>query len=87
MTAAATAEFALPAGAAPVDFFDPHFHIWCVPSGVHSAATLGAPAEAFPSYSLADYQAAVAVGVAANPWVRHVGGVFVEALPAASPGD
>ena len=67
-------------GAEPVAFFDPHFHIWDIPGGVHCATTLAAPGAGHPSYTMRDYEAAVAAGCAANPWVQHVGGVFVEAL-------
>ncbi len=61
-----------------IPFFDPHFHVWDV-TAVHSLDTLGKPAQVYPSYSLVDYERDIEQNA---PWLRHIGGCIVEALPA-----
>eukprot|EP00038_Savillea_parva_P000250 m.95106 g.95106 ORF g.95106 m.95106 type:complete len:309 (-) comp10087_c1_seq1:132-1058(-) len=62
-----------------MDFFDPHFHVWDVSEGTtsgHDAAILFAP-EDDPVYSAQRYEAHLSDLPAP---LRHVGGVFLEAV-------
>ena len=58
-------------------FFDPHFHLWDV-EGVHTAENLGQCAVKYPRYTLSQYEEHMNQSA---PWLQHVGGVHVEALP------
>jgi len=61
---------------APIEFFDPHFHIWDIrEGGTHDAKELFAPdgAELYVAEQLEKH-------LVVGPRFKHVGGVFVEAV-------
>jgi len=64
-----------------MQFFDPHFHIWDIQSGLHSASLLGPEAVAsYPSYYPAQYEADIAAVTVDGQSLSLRGGVFVEAM-------
>jgi len=63
---------------APLDFFDPHFHVWDVTdAGPHDGSILFKPCGK-GCYNKASYEADVSPA-GAGQGLKHVGGVFIEA--------
>eukprot|EP00759_Apiculatamorpha_spiralis_P039965 PhF_6_TR38671/c0_g1_i1/m.57849 len=61
-----------------MDFFDPHFHLFDIDSGIHSAEMLGPDAYRF--YDLNQYESSVNAMTLGGLKLNPIGGVFVEAM-------